>query len=179
MFLNMVAEHGCDTPWRAPRERISEKICEQVVDVQLPQVVEQVLGGPKIPSRDRILQGTRERVLDVPVPEMVEQLVKLPKTVSQNRTQQQTEEQVINAPVPQVVEELVEVSKVLSEQGATAFRDRSLNPVSETQEKTQQVANTHAQHVVNTVKSGEAQDHQADNAETRHPGEDQPDDQAH
>ena len=41
-----------------------------------------------------------------------------------------------------------------------------MNPVSETQEKTQQVANTHAQHVVNTVKSGEAQDHQADNAET-------------
>ena len=90
----------------------------------------------------------------------------MPKTVSQNRTQQQTEEQVINAPVPQVVEELVEVSKVFSQNrveqrlGGQIVENPAISlagkidevPVSETHEKTQQVANTHAQHVVNTVK---------------------------
>ena len=29
---HMVAEHGCDTPWLGCRERISERIDEQVVD---------------------------------------------------------------------------------------------------------------------------------------------------
>ena len=45
---NMVAEHGCDTSWRALQEQTSEKICEQIVDVRVPQVVEQVLEVPNI-----------------------------------------------------------------------------------------------------------------------------------
>ena len=48
----MAAEHGCDTRWRAPQEPISEKICEQIVDVHVPQVVEQVLKVPKFSNRD-------------------------------------------------------------------------------------------------------------------------------
>ena len=80
----MVAEHG----EMLPQEQIPEMICEQIWNVQLPQVVEQVLAGPMIPSRDRILQGTVEQISDVLVPDMVEQLVmvkqlmKLPKTAS-------------------------------------------------------------------------------------------------
>ena len=27
----MVAEQGCDMPWRAPQEQVSERICEQIV----------------------------------------------------------------------------------------------------------------------------------------------------
>ena len=97
----MVAEHGCDTPWRAPQERISEKICEQIVAVHVPQVFVQVLEVPKISSRDRILQGTVEQILDVPVPEMVEQLVNLPNTVSQDSIQERTAERIADIPVPQ------------------------------------------------------------------------------
>ena len=93
----MVAEHGI----QPPQERI-----------QLPQVVEQVLAGPMIPSRDRILQGTVEQISDVPVPEMVEQLVKLPKTVSEDRIQQRTVERIVDISVPQDVKDLVEVSEV-------------------------------------------------------------------
>ena len=113
----MVAEHGL----LSPQEWIPERICEQIWDVQLPQVVEQVLGGPRIPSRDRILQGTAERIFDVLVPEMVEQLVKLPKTVSEDGIQQRTVERIAEIPVPQVAEELVEVSKVFQGQDSTAF----------------------------------------------------------
>ena len=71
-------------------ERISERICEQIADVHVPQVAVQVLGETKTPSRDRTLQGTAEHILDVLVPDMVEQLVKLLKTVSENRIQEPT-----------------------------------------------------------------------------------------
>ena len=91
---------------------MSERICEQIADVSAPQVVEQVLGVPKISSRDRILQGTMEEIIDVLVPAMVEQSVKLPKTVSDDGTQQRTVERIADIPVPQVVEELVEVFKL-------------------------------------------------------------------
>ena len=158
----MVAEHGC-----GPRECISERTDEQIVDESLEAARADLADTKKSSgSQDRNLLGTVEQIPDVLAPEMVEQLVTLPKTVSQNRTQQQTEEQVINAPVPQVVEELLEVSKVFSQYrvqqrfGGQIVEPPSISlagkidevPVSETQEKTQQVANTHAQHVVNTVK---------------------------
>ena len=135
------------------------------MDVYVSQVVEQVTELPKTQSRDRTLQCTVEQILDVLVPEMVKQLVGVAKTVSQNRTQQRTEE-VIDAPVPQVVEELVEVSQVFSQNRVyqrfgeqttetpdISFVDKIVEMlVTQTQEKTQQVANTHVQHVVNTVK---------------------------
>ena len=78
-------------PW--VQERISARICEQVADVHVPQVLERTIEVPKIPN----LQGTVEQILDVLVPEMVKQLAKLPNTV--------------DAPVPQVVEELAEASR--------------------------------------------------------------------
>ena len=79
----MVAERGV----LLCQERIPEKICEQIVDVHVPQVVEQVLDVPKMSCRDRISQGTVEQILDVVVPGMVEELVKLPKTVSEDGIQ--------------------------------------------------------------------------------------------
>ena len=102
----MVAER------RAPQEQTCEKICEQIVDVHVPQVVEQVLKVPKISSRDRILQGTVEQIFDVPVTEMAEQLVKLPNIVSQDRIQERTVQRIADIPVPPVVEELVDVFKL-------------------------------------------------------------------
>ena len=65
------------------------KICEQIVDVHVPQVVEQVFEV--------------KQILDVLVPEMVEQLVKLPNTVSQDRIQERVE-RIADIPVPQIVE---------------------------------------------------------------------------
>ena len=56
---HMVAEDGIPPP----KEGIPERTCEQVVDVRVPQVVEQVLEVPKISSQDRNLQGTVEQTL--------------------------------------------------------------------------------------------------------------------
>ena len=106
----MVAEHGCDSPWRAPQEQISERICEQIMDVCGPQVVSKLLECRRSQS-----YRTAEQILDVFVPETVEQLVKLPKTVSEDGIQQRTVEGIADIPVPQAVKELVKVSKVFSQ----------------------------------------------------------------
>ena len=159
----MVAEHGCDMPWRAPQEQVSWKICEQIVDVQVPQDVEQAIAVLKISSSDRNLLGTVERILDVLAPEMIDQLVELLKTVSKNRIRERTVEQiVVDIPVLQVAEELVGVSKVFPKD---RIQQRFVEQTNETPDvslaekvverpvtQTQQVVNTHVQHVVNAVE---------------------------
>ena len=124
---HMVAERGT----RPPLERILERICKHIVDIQVLQVVGQVTGVPKTPSRDRILQCTVDQIFDVL---MMKQLMEVPKTTSQDRIQQQTVEQIVDTPALSLTENVVEM------------------PVTQTQEKMQQVANTHVQHVVNTIK---------------------------
>ena len=177
-----------------PQKQTSEKICEQIVDVHVPQVVGQVLEVPKTACRDRSLECTAEQILDVPVPEMVKQLVEEPKTIHQDRIQQRTVEHIAaDTPVPQDVEEPAEFFKAFSqdrvqlrfrgqiiENLAIPFAEKIVElPVIQTEEKTQQGVNTHAQHVVNTVeverlkiKSSSRQ------GRNHHPGEDQPGDQA-
>ena len=96
-----------------PQERIADRICEHVVDVSVPQVVEQLLIVPKISSQTESCSVPWNRFLAVPVPRMIEQFVEVPKTVSQDRIQQRTLEQISDTPVPQVVEE--QVFKVFSQ----------------------------------------------------------------
>ena len=137
---HMVAEPGL----LLPQERIPEKICEQIADVHVPQVVKQII--------------------EVPVPEMVEQLVEVPKTVLQDRIQQRTVEQIVDARVPQAVEELADVFRVFSQDRiqertveqtipATSLAETIVVvPVIQMQGTTQRGVNTHAQHVVNAVE---------------------------
>ena len=86
------------------------------------------------------------------------------ETASPDRIQQRTVEQIVDASVPQAVEELAEVFKVFSLVGVQQrFRGQIIEPpVLSLDEKivempvthkTQQVANTHVQHVVNTVEA--------------------------
>ena len=46
-------------------ERISERICEHVVDVSVPQVVGQLFAVPKNSSQDRTLQRTVEQIFSL------------------------------------------------------------------------------------------------------------------
>ena len=158
----MVAERDV---WLS-QERIPERTCEQVVDVRIRLVVEQVLEVPKNSSQDRNLQGTVEQIPEISVLEETEQLVEVPETVSRNGVQQQqrTVEQIVDASAPQAVEELAEVSKVFSQDGiqqriveqtipATSLAETIVVvPVIHMQGTTQQGANTHVQHVVDTVE---------------------------
>ena len=148
------------------QEQISERIRKQIDDVYMTQVVEQVTEVPKTSNRDRTLQCTAEQIFDVPVPEMVKQLLEVPETVSQDRIKQRTVEQIVDVPVPQVVEELMEVSHVfpqdrvhqrfveqIIEAPAISLAEQIVEvPVIQMQGETQQGANTHVQHVVDTVE---------------------------
>ena len=172
-----------------PQERIPERACEQVVDVRVRQVVEQVPEVPKNSSQDRNLQGTVEQIPDDPVLEKAEQLVEVPKTVLQDKIQQRTVEQIVDAQVPQAVEELAEVFRVFSQDRiqqctveqtipAVPLAEKIVElPVIQTEEKTQQGVNTHAQHVVDTVEVERPKI--IDETVQKLPGEDQPGDQAH
>ena len=149
----MVAEHGCprDRGVWPPQEQIPEKICEQIADVHMPQVVEQTIEVPKM----------AEQILDVPVPEMVEQLVEVPETVSRDGVQQLTVEQIVDAPVLKAVEELTEVFRVFSQDRTQERTVKQINPaiplaekivelpVIQTEEKTRQGVNACVQHVAN------------------------------
>ena len=98
-------------------------------------MVEQLLEVPETVSQDRIRQRTVEQIVDAPVPQVVEELAESFKVFSQDRIQQRAVEQIIENPANSVAEMIVEV------------------PVIQTPERTQQVGNTHVQHVVNAVKA--------------------------
>ena len=74
------------------------------------------------------------QIVDVPVPQVVEDLVEVSKVFPQNRVQQRFVEQTIETPALSLAVKITEV------------------PVIQTQRKTQQIVNTHVQHVVNTVE---------------------------
>ena len=148
----MVAELGCprDRGVWPPQEQIIEKICEQIADVHVPQVVEQTIEVHKM----------AEQILDVLVPEMVEQLVEVPKTVLLDRTQQRTVEQIVDARVLQVVEELAELYRVFSKDRIQQRTVEQIIPAIPLAGKivellviqTRQSVDACVQHLVNTVK---------------------------
>ena len=123
--------------------------------------------SPKISSGDRILHCAVEQIFVVPVPEKVEQLAEMSKIVSQDRIQQRTVEQTVDVPVPQDVEEPAEFFKASSQDRIEQrFGEQTIEPpaisfaekivemfVTQTREETQQVENTHVQHVINTVEA--------------------------
>jgi len=82
------------------KERVQQRTVEQVVDVPVPQVVEEVIEVAKVIPQERVQQRTVEQVVDVPVPQIVEEIL----------------EQVVDVPVPQVVEEVVEIAKVIPQE---------------------------------------------------------------
>ena len=86
------------------------------------------------------------------------------RLVSRDGVQQRTVEQIPDAPVPQAVEELADISKVSYQDGiqqriveqtipAILLAEKIVElPVIQTEQRTQQSVNTHAQHIVNTVE---------------------------
>ena len=157
----------------------------------MSQVVAQATEEPKTSSRDRTLQCTAEQIPNVPVPEMVTQLVQVPETVSRDGVQQRTVEQIVDAPVLQAVEELAEVSKVFSQDGIQQRAMEQTTPATSLVDMIDlrgacrsdaREGATGCEHACSArrqySRSGEAPNHQADMAETPHPGEDQPGDEA-
>eukprot|EP00971_Amphidinium_carterae_P180775 3585682-Amphidinium_carterae.1 len=58
---------------------------EQIVDVPVPQTVEEIINVPKIIPQERVQNRTVEMVVDVPVPQTVEEIVTVPKIIPQEK----------------------------------------------------------------------------------------------
>ena len=71
----MVAEPGCDMPWRAPQKQVSKRICEQIVDVQM---VEQLVKLLNTESQDRI-QRFEDKTVEVRQSQIVEKIDETPE----------------------------------------------------------------------------------------------------
>ena len=133
-------------------------------EVLVPEMVKQLVEVPETVSHDRIQQRTVEQIVDAPVPQARGGTGReFSRCFSQNRIQQCAVEQIIENPANSVAEMIVEV------------------PVIQTPERTQQVGNTHVQHVVNAVKAEKPKiiELTVQRKEAHHPGEDEPGDQAH
>ena len=113
------------------RDRILQCTVEQILDVPVPEKVEQLTEMPKIVSQNRIQQRTVEQTVDLPVPQDEEEPAEFFMASSQDRTQQRYGEQTIEPLAISFVGKIVEM------------------PV-QTQEKTRQGTNPH---VVNTVEA--------------------------
>eukprot|EP00971_Amphidinium_carterae_P294816 5853820-Amphidinium_carterae.1 len=61
---------------------------EQIVDVPVPQTVEEVVQVPRIIPQEQTVQRTVEQIVDVPVPQTVEEVVQVPRIIPQEQTVQ-------------------------------------------------------------------------------------------
>ena len=59
------------------RDRILQGTVEQILDVPVPEMVEQLVNLPNTVFQDSIQERTVERIADVPVPQVVEELVEV------------------------------------------------------------------------------------------------------
>ena len=105
------------------------KMAEQILDVLVPEMVEQLAKLSKTNHQDRIQQRTVEHIAaDTPVPQDVEEPAEFLKAFSQDRVQ------LLENPAIPLAEKIVEL------------------PVIQTEEKTRQGVNACVQHVVNAVE---------------------------
>ena len=128
---NLKADDAKHSPKISCRDRILQCTMEQILDVPVPEKVEQLAEMPKIVSQDRIQERAVEQTVDIPVPQDVEETAEFFKTSSQDRVQQRFRGQIIEL---SLAEKIVEM------------------PVTQMREETKQVVNTHVQHVVNAVE---------------------------
>ena len=175
-YHRYLAEQDTEAPKVSSRDRISQHTMEQTLNVPVPEMVTQSVEVPKTISQNRIQQRTMKQIVDDPVVQIVqipqvhvvEKTAEIPvmtqRHISRDGVQQRTVEQIVDAPVPQTVKELTEVFKVFSQDRiqqraieqttpAIPLVEKTVEmPDTRTQDKTQHVVNTHAQHVVNTVE---------------------------
>ena len=89
----------------ASQDRISETICEQIVDAldePLPPFQEEIYEVIKLPPTERIPERTAEHIVQVPVPQTLEEVAEVVKAVKHaalKRISEEIGEQIYDAPV--------------------------------------------------------------------------------
>ena len=88
-------------PILVPQDRISERICEQIVDELI-----------KLSSAERISKRTAEQIVDA-VSQIQDKIAEVTKPTPQGRFSERTVVQTEVVPVPQILKEVVEVVKAV------------------------------------------------------------------
>ena len=70
--------------WRWPKvitqEWVSERVVEQIVDIPIPQIVEEIVEAIRLVLQERIVQ----EIVDVPVPQIMEEILEVVRVMSQD-----------------------------------------------------------------------------------------------
>ena len=79
-----------DVRWPQVVKRTIEvpKMAEQILDVLVPDTVEQLVKLPKTISEDKIQERTARGMADIPVPQVVKGLEKVSRVFSQDKIEQ-------------------------------------------------------------------------------------------
>ena len=104
------------------KEQISERICQQIMEVTVSQENEQFIEVAKIPGQDRILQSAVEEIIDVPGPrpfgksEEQTEIAEMVQLISLERLQQRCVEQLVDMAATRVIIALVEVVRLIHQE---------------------------------------------------------------
>ena len=106
--LDVLVPKMVELPKIVSQDRIQQRTVGQIVDVPVPQAVEELAEVFRVFSQDRIQQRAVEQTIDTPAISLVEKIVELPATQTRAETQQ-----VANTHVQRVVNTVeVEMPKI-------------------------------------------------------------------
>ena len=101
------------------QDRIPQRTAEQLVDIPVPQVIEESLRCSMYSLRTALNSETWSRLLrprQLPLDEEVmEKTIEVVKFSPQERVQNRTVRQIIDVPIPRVMEEILEVETLLAD----------------------------------------------------------------
>ena len=106
----------------ASRDRILQRVADQILYVPVLEKVKQLVEAPKTVSHDGIQQQIAEQIVDVPVPN-VEELMEVSKDFAQDRVQRCFAEQTIENPPFLLAVKIIEAPVFRTRKDTTAYED--------------------------------------------------------
>ena len=108
------AREMIQVPKVVQKERLIQKIVEEVVEVPVEVVQEEIVHIPKTVMQTRFRHVHVEEFVDIPVPQEQIEIVEVPRLLQQERMVRRAVEQVVEVPVPFLEEEIVHVPRIVT-----------------------------------------------------------------
>ena len=108
------AREMIQVPKVVQKERLIQKIVEEIVEVPVEVVQEEIVHIPKTIMQTRFRHVHVEEFVDIPVPQEQIEIVEVPRLLQQERMVRKAVEQVVEVPVPFLEEEIVHVPRIVT-----------------------------------------------------------------
>ena len=108
------AREMIQVPKVVQKERLIQKIVEEIVEVPVEVVQEEIVHIPKTVMQTRFRHVHVEEFVDIPVPQEQIEIVEVPRLLQQERMVRKAVEQVVEVPVPFLEEEIVHVPRIVT-----------------------------------------------------------------